>query len=409
MAEMNWKRARSENAAPLRHCMVVYAYYPLAETRVQRQAEALVGAGFEVDVICPRQPDESRTDLHGEVKIRRLPLRIRKANLIDQLVGYVLFLVAAAWVVSGTHLKRRYHSIQVHNLPDFLVFCAAIPRLMGVPVILDLHDLMPEFFAGRFPDAPRALARLVGWQERVSCRFADLVITVSDPWKDALVERGVEPGKIAVVMNVADDRIFRRPAARQSSGRRFRLIYHGSVHQRYGLDLAVEAVSRLAHEIPGLHLTILGRGDAMEELRQLTRELGVLRLVELRDEFVHAEELPGIIACADLGIVPYRNDIFTDGLLPTKLMEYAEMGLPCVASATTGIETYFGGTMVELFTPGDVGSLADAILELYRDPHRRAKLADQATLFTDRYNWRTIGAEYVGHVKTLASQDPAAA
>ncbi len=73
----------------------------------------------------------------------------------------------------------------MHNLPDFLVFSALPTKLRGVPVILDLHDLMPEFFAGRFGSGRAAawIGRLVRLQERVSCRFADHVITVSEHWR----------------------------------------------------------------------------------------------------------------------------------------------------------------------------------------------------------------------------------
>lgn len=389
---------------PLRHCMVVYSYYPLGETRVQREAEALVEAGFEVDIICPRAAGERRRESYRGVTVHRVPMKIRKATLLDQFAGYLLFLAASGAWLTGLHLRRRYRSVQVHNLPDFLVLSTLVPKLMGVPVILDLHDLMPEFFAGKFEDGPRWLLPAVRAQERVSCRLADLVITVSDQWRDVLIDRGVAPDKILVVMNVADERVFQMPDPPPPRGDGFTLIYHGTVHHRYGLDLAVSAVARLQREIPGLRLIIQGAGDHMTELRSLTEQLGLGDAVELADQLVRVEHLPDIIARADVGVVPYRDDVFTDGLLPTKLMEYAVMGLPCVAASTTAIEANFRDTMVAFFTPGDVESLAETILELYRDPDLRAKLAHQAHVFTDRHNWRDIGAEYVARVRELAGE-----
>jgi hypothetical protein len=72
----------------------------------------------------------------------------------------------------------------VHNLPDFLVFCTFLVKLRGVPVILDLHDLMPEFYVGRFGVSKGGwLSALVRWQERQSCKFANHVITVSEHWR----------------------------------------------------------------------------------------------------------------------------------------------------------------------------------------------------------------------------------
>jgi glycosyltransferase involved in cell wall biosynthesis len=310
--------------------------------------------------------------------------------------------------VTRLHRSRRYSSVQVHNLPDMLVFCAVVPKLRRVPVILDLHDLMPEFFSGRFDTGrerlrvQRIVRRVISWQERVACRFADHVITVSDHWRETLVRRGVDRGKCSVVMNVADAAIFRPvPPVSCRSRARFELVYHGAVTYRYGLDLALEAVAELAAEIPEIHLTVLGRGDLMPELMARRDELGLASLVDLRDEYVIAEELPEILAGASMGVVPYRNDVFTDGLLPTKLMEYAVLGLPCVAARTSAITAYFSDTLVEFFEPGDAPGLASAVRRLYADPARRAQLACGARRFTERFNWERIGTEYVALVTQL--------
>ena len=389
--------------AALRHCMVVYAHYPLGETRVQREAEALVHAGYAVDVICLREDGEPPRERYRGVDIHRVPMSLDKMSLARQLAGYLRFFVLAAVRLTKLHRRRPYHSVQVHNLPDFLVFCALVPKLQGVPILLDLHDLMPEFFVGRFgKDRRPGLVGLIRWQERLACRFADHVITVSDHWRQALVRRGVPEGKCSVIMNVADERIFGRRPMRRTPNGQFHLIYHGTVTQRYGIDVAVRAVGLLREEIPGIRLTILGRGDQVPELLALRRDLGLESHVDLRDELVLAEDLPEHMAEADVGVVPYRNDVFTDGLLPTKLMEYAVMGLPCIAARTTAIERYFGDGMVELFTPGEVQDLARCIRELHAHPTRLADLARRSRNFTKRYNWADIGARYAGLVRNLA-------
>jgi len=386
--------------------MVVHAYYPLAETRVQREAEALVAAGWDVDVLCLRKPGEPAVDHHRGVAIHRLPVSLRKASPPRQLANWVHFGLRAGRHLSRLHRQHPYASVQVHNLPDALVFSALGPRRAGVPVILDLHDLMPEFAAGRFGPDRRLVHHLVRWQERRACAFADHVVTVSDHWRDSLVARGVPPSRCSVVMNLADDRLFRpRPGPPDRPG--FHLLYHGTITRRYGLDLAIRAVADLADELPDLHLTILGRGDAVPELQALGDELGVRDRVTIRDELVPAEQLPPIIADADLGVVPYRDDPFTDGLLPTKLMEYAAMGVPCVAAATTAIRRTFAGTLVELFPPGDVDGLAAAIRRLHGDAARRADLTAGCARFNQRHAWPDVAAAYVALVTALADRGQA--
>jgi glycosyltransferase involved in cell wall biosynthesis len=387
--------------------MVVHAYYPLAETRVQREAEALVRAGFDVDVICLRNKGERPRDRWGGVEVHRLRARVDKRGLAAQLLSYLRFLVLATCRLTRLHLRRPYQTVQVHNLPDFLVFCALVPKLQGVPVILDLHDLMPEFFAGRFGQDRTALAGLIRWQEGLACRFADHVITVSEHWRRVLVDRGVSAARCSVVMNLADGRIFHPldragPSRRRYADTDFHLLYHGTVTYRYGLDLAVRAAARLRDDIPGIRLTVLGMGDQMPALVDLVRDLRIDGHVELRDELVPAEALPEVIAAADLGVVPYRDDVFTDGLVPTKLMEYAAMALPTVAARTTAIEATFADS-VAYFTPGDVEDLAHTIRELWQDPSARARLATGSRRFDERRNWAREGSDYTALVAGLAA------
>lgn len=390
-----------------RHCMVVYAYYPLAETRVQREAETLVHAGYVVDVICLGKPGEPTRERYRGVDVHRLPVQLERRSIARQLLNYLRFLARAAARLTRLHLRHRYGTVQVHNLPDFLVFCALVPKLQGVPVILDLHDLMPEFFEGRFgPDRRRWLQRLIRWQERLSCRFADHVLTVSEHWRETLISRGVPAERCSVVMNVADERVFtRRPRTPTHDGH-FQLLYHGTVTHRYGLDLAIRAVDLLRDELPELQLTVLGRGDDVPTLLELRRELGLEARVDIRNEIVLAEHLPAVISAADLGVVPYRNDVFTDGLLPTKLMEYAVMGIPCVAARTTAIEAHFRDTMVEFFEPGSAVDLARSIRELYESPRRRAQLSRASERFTRRHSWARVGAAYVELVGRLSCTAP---
>jgi glycosyltransferase involved in cell wall biosynthesis len=412
---MSKKNPTNGNAPmkPRRHCMIVHAYYPLGETRVERQARALVLNGYEVDVICLCAAGEAPIQRDGEITVYRLPVRRHKGKgAAVQLLEYLLFLALAMTRLTQLHIRTPYRVVQVHNLPDFLVFAALPAKIMGARVILDIHDLMPEFYASRFETTLDSRSvRLVRFQERLSCRFADHVITVSEHWRKSLIGNGVSPHKCSVVMNVADDAIFYRPAEERPlllDPRGLRIIYHGSLARHYGLDLAIRAVGLVREDIPGIHLMLLGDGDYVGELQQLIIQLGLENHVELINELRPSEELPGIIGTADLGIAPYRNDTFTDGLLPTKLMEYAALGMAAVAARTTAIESIFGGTMVELFEPGDVDSLAECLRSLYHYPERLAALRAGSALFNSQYNWTKIGAAYVAVVDRLAASHDSA-
>lgn len=388
-----------------RHCMIVYAPYPLGETRVQREAEALLRNGYEVDVICVRQLGELAVDSYKGVHIYRekheLPAFLINSSILGQkLFKYLRFFISAANRVSRLHFQKHYGTIQIHNLPDFLVFSAFIPKLFGAKIILDLHDLMPEFYAGHYGDRFSINARLIRLQERLACRFADYVITVSEHWRQALVKRGVTANKCSVIMNVADGQLFFPSTSNYlgaKSNGEFKLIYHGSMHQRYGIDLAIRAIDQVRSEIPGVHLMLVGRGPYMAVLKEMVNDLNLRNYVSF--EPLHlVEELPDIIRSCDLGVVPYRSDVFTDGLLPTKLMEYAALGLPAIAARTTAIQAYFCDTNTEFFEPGNADDLARCIKCLFYNPDHLIELAQKSWNFNQRYNWTRISADYVAIV-----------
>jgi glycosyltransferase involved in cell wall biosynthesis len=291
--------------------------------------------------------------------------------------------------------------VQIHNLPDFLIFAGFIPKLTGARLVLDLHDLMPEFFASKFDSGMESRAvRLVIWQERISCWFADHVITVTESWRQTLIMRGVPADKVSVVMNVADPRIFKRNGNRKrpsshTNGHGFHLIYHGTFAHRYGVDLILRAVQRVRPSIPNIHATLLGGGEFRDELVQLAEELDLAEHIEISPTLLPAADLPPLLQQADVGIVPNRSNIFTDGLLPTKLMEYVAVGTPVIAARTPTITTYFDDQMVQFFTPDDVEDLTRCILELSQDRVRREALSQNADRFNEQYSWENVAANYI--------------
>ena len=387
--------------------MVVHNYYPLKEPRVEREAQALVASGYEVDVICLRNKGEASTEVADGVNVYRLPVkRHRGTGRAVQFLEYLTFFFLASWKLARLQRKRRYDSVQIHNLPDFLIFAGLPARLQGAKLILDIHDLMPEFYASSFRGSGDHWAiRLLHLQERLACRFADHVITVTELWRQTLIERGVPPEKISVVMNVADPRIYHNghwSDRQQAPDEPFTLIYHGTLVSRYGVDLLVRAVDRLREQIPEIKLIIHGRGDLLDELKDLADELELQEHVRFSSEYLPTGALPDLIRQADVGVVPNRRDVFTDGILPTKLMEYVALGVPTVAARTTAISSYFDDTMVCFFEPDNVEDLASAILSLYHDPEKRSRYSQQAKQFTEQYRWSAISADYIRNLKQLA-------
>ncbi len=197
---------------------------------------------------------------------------------------YTTFLLLASVVVAARHLRRPYDLVQVHSMPDILVLAGLIPRLLGARVVLDLHEVMPEFFATKFgrPISHPAV-KLVVAAERLSIKLADHALTCTEQMRDAFVSRGAPAEKITVILNSADENVFRAvDSARPSSADRFTLVCHGSIEERYGLDVVVEALALLPDELSDVHFDIYGDGAFRPRLERLAEDRGVADRVPLQ-------------------------------------------------------------------------------------------------------------------------------
>jgi glycosyltransferase involved in cell wall biosynthesis len=383
--------------------MVVFNDYTL-DPRVRREAEALIERGHTVDCVCLCR--ERITQLRGVRLFYPSRKRYRGSNLFWLLLGYVRFFGYALFKVTIRHLREPYDVLQVHTMPDFLIFTAVIPKLLGAKVVLDMHDLMPEVYVAKYGSRHwKWMVPVLRWIERASVAFADRAIAVHKPHLDIIVEHGNPREKFSIVLNAPDHRIFVRQARPRARGREFRLIYHGTTPRRAGLDIAIRAVERARRHIPNLRLQIVGRSESLKSILALVNELELADCVQF-SPCVPVEELPGIIGQADVGIVPYTADVFTQYVLPTKLLEYAALGIPAIVSRLRTVEAYFDARMVAYVEPGNVDELAEKIVLLYRNPDIAARLSAHAARFADSHTWRQQRETYYKLMDSLLPARP---
>jgi glycosyltransferase involved in cell wall biosynthesis len=386
--------------------MLTHSYYE-EDPRVRREAEALVAVGREVDVFALRRSDDPPTEVLDGVTIRRLGVqRHQGAGLATYLREYLAFLVRAGFALTGAHRRRRYGVVQVHTLPDFLVFAALPLRLVGVPVILDLHEAMPEFFRSRFHGrAGRIGYALLRLQERASTAFASAVVTVNDALGDRLVAIGVPASKVTVVPNAPSLARFdpgRHPSRTFMSDGTLRLVYTGALSPIYELDVVLGAIAHLDVIRPGLpvRLDLYGRDFAEVPLRKQAVELGVADRVTFHGR-IPLDDVPGAVAAADVGLAPTRRSDYTEFSLSTKAFEYAAMGRSVVASRLPMVEQTFGEDVVT-YTPGDADDLAAALIRLIDAPEEREARLDRALRRVRDLGWERESARYLALVDRLA-------
>ena len=390
---------------PRRVAIVVHASVP-ADPRIRRQADALLASGYEVDVFALRDPGQPAEESAGALRILRLPVRRRFGSFAGHLAEYLAFTGVAALRLTREHRRRRYAVVQVASLPDFLTFAASALKLAGVPLLLDLHEDMPAFFDDRFRSpALRPLRPLIGGLTRASAAMADAILTVHEPLRELSLARGVAPEKVTVVMNSADDQLFdparhpRRPFLEDGT---LRLIHHSSLQRIYGLPVAVDAVGQLRPEME-TRLDVYGDGPYRSHVEEEITRLGVEDSVTLYGR-VPIEELPGLLASADLALVPSLPEPYMHYSLSTKLLEAVAMGVPVIASDLATFRSHFSEAAVRYVPGGDASALAAAIRVLAADPDGAARQAAEARRQAESYAWPVQAGRYLEVVDRLANR-----
>jgi glycosyltransferase involved in cell wall biosynthesis len=367
--------ANSTNLRGKRVAMVLFSFYP-EDPRPRRAAEALVKCGMKVDLICLREHvTEPRSEVYNGVNIRRLPLTRRRGGVVGYLYQYTAFLILSSLVIAFRSLAKSYDLVYVHNMPDFLVFCGLIPKLYGAKIILDLHDPMPELMRTIF-EIPEQSAgvRLLKRVEKRSIGFADAAVTVNRACAKLFAARSCTPAKVTVVMNSPDERIFRFRAPDASVAKKtnrkkpFIIMYHGSLVERNGLDLAVEALARVRSSIPGVQLRIYGSSNSfLERVMASVRDRGLEGAVQYFGPKM-SEQIAEAIEECDLGIIPNQRNIFTELNTPTRIFEYLALGKPVITPRAPGICDYFDDASLIYFELGDVEDLARKIEWAFQHP-----------------------------------------
>ena len=376
LASLKTRRLRGRNAAVL-----LFSHYP-ADPRPRRAAEALAAEGVKIDLICLRDDDgEPARETFGSINVTRVRLKRQRGSKLGYVGQYVTFVLASFFYLASRSLTRRYDLVHVHNMPDILVFGAIVPKLLGAKVILDLHDPMPELMQTifRLPEKSLSVVMLKRL-EKLSIRFADLVLTVNLACKKLYSSRSCQPAKIKVVINSPDDEIFRfqRGDVRDVDGKNgngsnpFVILYHGSLVRRNGFDLAIESLEKVKKTISSVQLRVCGkRTDFFEQVMESARQRGL----DGNIDYLGVRDLKGIVEAieeCDLGIIPNHRNIFTEINTPTRIFEYLALAKPVIAPKAKGIQDYFGDNDLIFFELGNADDLARKIEFAYSHPEEVA-------------------------------------
>jgi glycosyltransferase involved in cell wall biosynthesis len=396
--------ARPSHRRPLRVGMVTHSYYE-TDNRVKRYAEALAHRGDSVDVLALRRsPNVAREEVLDGVNVFRVQDRFGKEerSKLSYLLPLARFLFRTSAWIARRHSRASYDVLHVHNIPDFVVFAALYPKLTGARVVLDIHDIVPEFFASKFNTSATALPiRLLRIMEKASSKVAHRVIIANDLWLERYATRTGANGKCAVFINNVDTRLFRTDLRRRADDKRI-VLFPGGLQWHQGVDIAIRAFRQVRARVPHAEFHIYGDGNMKEQLVALASELGLADAVHFFRP-VPVQEVAAIMANADVGVVPKRADSFGNEAYSTKIMEFMALGVPVVVSSTRIDRFYFTDDVVRFFESGNVNALANALIGVLEEQETRAALVARALQYVAANNWSTRKPDYLNLLDSLVA------
>ena len=396
-----------------RVAMVTFSFYP-GDPRPRRAAEALVAKGMSVDLICLAESNRDTTrEVRKGINILRIPIKRRRGSAVTYAYQYSAFLVTVSLVIALRSVACRYDLVYVHNMPDFLVLCAVLPKLLGAKVILDLHDPMPELMTTIFGFQPGTFpVRLLKWVERWSIAIADSVVTVNRACARLFTSRGCPFSKMNVVMNSPDEGIFKFRSPRTDTcetstpDRQFVIMYHGSLVERNGLDLAIDALVRVRRSIPNARLRIYGTQTRfLERVLNSAKQMGLNEAVDYCGP-KSLEQLVAAIAECDLGVIPNRQSVFTELNTPTRIFEYLAIGKPVIAPRAAGICDYFDDGSLVFFELGNAADLAESIMHVFSHPDAVSEVVRRGQHIYQQHKWSSERVRLTSVVADVLSTWP---
>ena len=375
------------NKQPMQVAMLSYSFYE-SDNRVRRYAESLVQRGDSVDVISLRRQGQGDYNELNGVKIYRIQERARdEKGKIDYFKRIFKFFIHSAELLARRHISHPYDMVHVHSVPDFEVFAALFPKLSGASVILDIHDIVPELYCNKFKIHHGSLIfKVLAWIEKLSIGFSDQVIISNEIWRERLVSRSVSANKCIAILNYPDTRLFGKARSGFKDKEKTVFLYPGTLNHHQGLDIAIEAFSKIRDLAPNTEFHIYGDGPAKPGLMELTQKLGLIDRVFLHDP-VPLDEIACIMAKADIGVIPKKNDSFGGEAFSTKTLEFMILGVPIILSRTRIDQMYFDESTVKFFKADSVEELASAMLEMVQNPELRERLARLGQEFARKNRW----------------------
>ena len=292
----------------VRRVLIIVQNLPVPfDRRVWLEALALRDAGYGVAVICPKAPGDPAFEEREGIRIRKYTPPPAARGLISYAWEFAYCWLRSAALMLREARSEGFDAVQACNPPDTYWALVAPLKLVGKRFVFDQHDLCPEVYASRFSSPSPFVSRALRMLERATYAAADHVVVTNESYRAVALDRGRVPNDhVTVVRTGPDPDRLRRGTPNPSwrHGCRYLCAYLGVMGPQDGVDLALRAAAVLLQEHRSdVHFVFMGSGDSLDELKSLSRELGIAQNVTFTGR-VPDETVFEVLSTAHIGLCP---------------------------------------------------------------------------------------------------------
>lgn len=348
------------------------------DRRMWQVATSLRRAGYHVSVISPRPPEDPEyCELEG-VHLYRYPM-LPPTHSVGNFVREAFYCLWNTYRLSRRVEKEQgFDVLHVGNPLDIFWTLGLLYKLRGKKFVYEHRDLCPELYEVRFKK--RGLFyHLQGLFERWSYRLADMIIEMNESYRQNALHRGrAHPEKIVIVRSGPRASEFYpvEPEPALKNGKKHMVCYLGIMGPQDGTDIFVRAAHHIVRTrgYTDVHFVAIGSGDCLEEVKQLTHQLGLDEYLTFTGFVRDRDLLLRYLSTADVGVASDPDNSYTARSTMNKIIEFMSVGLPIVA--TQSIENKWSAQEALISPPDDrPEAFGDTILDLLHDEVRRKAMS----------------------------------
>lgn len=340
---------------------------------------ACADKGIEVDLYTPSPtrnvPDGSvwereERQMDGKLRIHRFHLYGEGKNPMLRALRYFL----GEFILLHYCMWKKYDVAFVDSTPPIQgLKMPLIKWLKRKPTIYNVQDIFPDSLVGTGLTHEGSLIWKIGRMvEKITYRYADKIIVISEDFKKNIMAKGVPEDKIVVIYNWVDqnkvvdvpreeNKLFEIYGLDRS---KFYITYNGNIGLTQNMDMLLDVAKELQEEYEDIHFVLVGNGAYLDEVKRKVADQQLENVHLL--PFQPYEDISHVFSLGDASLVISKPGVGANSV-PSKTWSIMSASRPVLANFDENeLKTIIENNHCGIFTKaGDKDAFKESILTLY--------------------------------------------